>query len=236
MDHESPTNVGAGVGQLHRLEIPPKRKLRPPLKPVVSSKKQSTHLHKPLSRAADYACKAPSTARNLIRNVEARDRVAVREHHGARRLVNREIFVEFLVDALLAIFAEDGAEVQWIRGVVAFETRGRADKDGARAARATVARRVLLLHLERRGVREDVVEVLVVVDAKALPMAVERALLVDVEEGDVELLQLDGFVGFGIDKSERKMSCRIIADVYLAELLPDAYEERNGSRRRLRRQ
>ena len=34
--------VGVGVGQMQSDEEPPKRKFRPPLKPVVASRKQST--------------------------------------------------------------------------------------------------------------------------------------------------------------------------------------------------
>ena len=41
-DVGSPVAVGAGVGQGQSDDMPPKRKLRPPLKPVSSSRKQSS--------------------------------------------------------------------------------------------------------------------------------------------------------------------------------------------------
>ena len=137
------------------------------------------------------------------------------EHNASVRLVDGEIFVEALIDALVAVLAVDSSErlptetvrrrrsgpplragrgSQRICRVVADEARRRRSEDDGGALRA-VARGVLPLFEERRRPAKHVLVVLVVVHAQ--PLAVPRVdpLLVDVEDRHVEAFQDHRLVG-----------------------------------------
>ena len=74
--------------------------------------------------------------------------------------------------------------------------------------------------LERRRCRDDVGVELVRVDADLLLVAVVLALLVDVEERHVELVEHRGRTVGGVDEREAQERRAVVAHVDLAEELP----------------
>ena len=129
------------------------------------------------------------------------------------RFNDGEIFVEALIDALVAVLAVDSSErlptetvrhrrsglragrgSQRIRRVVADESRGRRSEDDGGALRA-VARGVLPLFEERRRLAEHVLVVLVVVHAQSFAVPRVDSLLVDVEDRHVKMLENHCLVG-----------------------------------------
>jgi len=74
-----------------------------------------------------------------------------------------------------------------------------------------------MLDDERRALPEDVLVVLVGVDAELLPVPVLGALLVDVEDREVELPELDGGARLRVHEAELEVRGRGVPHVDLPE-------------------